>query len=709
MPPSSAEYADLELRILQRQPEGYPVEVTLDGERQLERGYLSPDVLPWVPSANAQEDGERLFRALLGDEKLVRAWAEARGVNPARRLRLRIDPSAPELHVLPWELLCEPVGEGLARYLSAAVATPFSRYFAGRWQPGAPILQRPVRILVAIANPVDLRANYRLDPLDEDLEWELLKAATAGLDVVLERFPPPTAAGAAAASADSGALQTAASSTHCTLAGLEDKLKAGFHILHFIGHGAFKDGAAVLFMADDDNQVKLVYDKDIAEMLARQLAETGQAADNKLRLVFLASCSTASRSPADAFKGLAPKLVEIGVPAVLAMQAPVPVTTAQSFAGTFYRRLLQHGQVDLACNEARSSILTAELPGPAIPVLFMRLRNGQLLGQRGAILGDRAGSFWDTILPNIAEGLCTPFLGSGVTSSLLPSPVELAQELATMCHYPFPATESLPRVTQFWSAQDNRRPRKATIEAMIAGFKKRMGLPSSPTDARSTLSKIAEESGWSTRSRDRFESEIHHQLADLGLPLYVTTNYDNFMTLALQARAKHARRETVEWRDDRLRKDPGQPRHSLNPPPSSENPVVMHLFGVDDAPASMVLTEDDYLDYLAAISKDYQYLLPTDVYEALASTTLLFLGYRLDDLDLKVILRGLLPNLDLERWDMLHVAVQIEASAADQATQEEVTAYFQRYFAKSRIDVYWGSAQQFVADLHARWQEYRHA
>ena len=54
---------------------------------------------------------------------------------------------------------------------------------------------------------------------------------------------------------------------------------------------------------------------------------------------------------------------------------------------------------------------------------------------------------------------------------------------------------------------------------------------------------------------------------------------------------------------------------------------------------------------------------------------------------------------------MLHVAVQLEAPAVEQASQEEVTRYFQRYFANSKIDVYWGSTRQFVSELDARWQE----
>lgn len=708
MPLSAALYADLVIHIRERQPDGYPVEITLNGEQEFPSGCLDPHLLPWIPTADPKADGERFFRSLLADDTLVAAWAQARGRYATRRIRLQIDASAPELHALPWELLCEPARDGLRQHISASDATPFSRYLAGMWQHGAPILQRPIKILVAIATPVNLKDDFCLEPIDADQEWNLLKDATAGLDVQLERFPPLSPSSSVLETRDSDMLRRDAKSNSCTLVNIERKLKEGFHILHFIGHGAFKDGKAVLYLADDDNNVRLAHDREIAEMLARQLAEISQRADDKLRLVFLSSCSTAKRSPADAFKGLAPKLVAAGVPAVVAMQAPVPMVTAQTFATVFYRRLLQHGQVDLACNEARSALLTANLPGATIPVLFMRLRNGQLLGQRGQILGDRAGSFWDTLLPNIKEHLCTPFLGPGVTADLLPSPTELARELAAKCHYPFPATLSLPRVTQFWSTTDNRRPRMEAIAALVSRFKSRMGLPSDLAGSVRSLSEIAEITAWSDRSQEQFESEIHHQLADLDLPLYVTTNFDNFMTLALQARVGQARRATVAWRE-KVRREAGQPRYSLNPPPSSTNPVVMHLFGVDDAPLSMVLTEDDYLDYLACISKDYEYLLPTDVYDALASTTLLFLGYRLDDLDLKVILRGLLPNLDLQRWDMLHVAVQVESSAVDQATQDEVTAYFQKYFAKSRIDVYWGSTQQFVADLHSHWQEYCHA
>ena len=678
-------YADLEIRIRRKQDEGYPVEMRLNNEQEFEPAYLDPEFLPWVPSASPGEDGQRLFEWFFADDRLKTAWAEVRGINPQRRVRLRIDAPAPELHALPWELLRDVGNGGAPQDLAAATATPFSRYLAGRWLPGSPILKRPIRMLVAVASPQNLE-EYRLEPIDPEAEWQVLQAAAEGLEVELVRLAQP-----------------------CTLPSLQEELQKGYHVLHLVAHGEYvaEEGQAFLFLADGEDQALPVADEEFAAMLGHQLADLDMRNEDRLRLVFLASCQTATRSPADAFRGFAPTLVAAGVPAVLAMQDLVPVETAREFARIFYGQLLQHGQVDLAGNQARAALLAGALSGAAIPVLFMRLRRGQLLGQRGQILGDQAGSFWNTLLENIEDGWCTPFLGPGVTAGLLPSPVEVARQLAEEYNYPFPATESLPRVAQFVGTIDNRRLRQEILSTLSEGFKRHMELKPDRADRRRGLAEIIEGADWSARSRELVESEIHHHLADLKLPLYLTTNFDNFMALALRARGLEPRRETVAWREG-TSQDAEHPHYDLAPPPSAEEPVVMHLFGTDDDPLSMVLTEDDYLDYLARISRDYEYLLPTSVNEALASTTLLFLGYRLQDLDLKVIMRGLLTNLDLERWGMLHVAVQIESSVADSCMVEEVTRYFQKYFADSKIDVYWGSAQQFVDDLHARWQEYTH-
>jgi formylglycine-generating enzyme required for sulfatase activity len=338
-------YADVEVRILPREEQGYPAEITLDFRRPHPRGYLAPDFLPWVPGAFPAEDGRRLFDWLLADDNLREAWAETRGACQQRRLRLRIDGDAPELHALPWELLHDRAG-----FLAAGSDTPFSRYLAISQELAEPLAQRPVRVLVAIASPSNL-ARYRgLQPLDVTVEEQIVADAicdlTAG-QAALTFLEPPV-----------------------TLSRLEETMWDGYHVLHLVAHGRFGE-SAVLFLADGEDQVKRTTEDEFASMVRRL--------PHKPHLVFLSSCQTATRDVADAFRGFAPRLLAAGVPAVVAMQEAVKVITAQAFARTFYRVLFRDGLVDLAANQARSALLTGDLPGSSIPVLFSRLPDNRLL------------------------------------------------------------------------------------------------------------------------------------------------------------------------------------------------------------------------------------------------------------------------------------------------------------------------------------------
>jgi hypothetical protein len=157
-----------------------------------------------------------------------------------------------------------------------------------------------------------------------------------------------------------------------TLDRLEEEMRKGYHVLHVLSHGTFSTTKqqAALFLQNQDGTVRNVLDDELAGMLARQGVQP--------HLVFLAACQSATRSTADAFLGLGPKLVSIGVPAVVAMQDVVTVATARKFSEVFYRQLIERGQVDLATNEARSTLLTARRPDAAVPVLFMRLKSGRL-------------------------------------------------------------------------------------------------------------------------------------------------------------------------------------------------------------------------------------------------------------------------------------------------------------------------------------------
>lgn len=677
-------YADLEIRILAQQEEGYPVELTLDSEQEFPRGYLSRDFLPWVPGASPTEDGERLFQWLFADDELKLAWAEVRGRRSQRRIRLRIDAAAPELHAVPWELLRDSGHDSAPQDLAATVATPFSRYLAGRWQPGSPVLKRPVRMLVAIANPEDLN-DYGMVPIQPEVEWSLLQQAVEGLDVELIRMPQP-----------------------CTLAALEEELRKGYHVLHVVAHGTYstKAGQAALYLADGENQVAAVHDADFADMLARQLADTDLLRDEKLRLVFLAACQTATRSPADAFRGLAPALVAAGVPAVLAMQDRVSVDTARLFARTFYRQLLQHGVVDLAGNEARSALLTASVPGAAIPVLFMRLREGQLLGQRGRITSERQDLFWPFLLEAIERGWCTPFLGPRVNAGLLPDAETLAEKLADRYGYPLQERKNLAQVAQFMAVNDPDLMRDAYLRLLQRSLFSYLGLKPSKEEKQrfraASFTETAEALNWAERVLEVQETEIHHLLANLQLPLYVTTNADSFMIEALKHRGLSPRRIGPRWQPQA-----GTPQYILSPPPSREEPVVLHLNGHDGDPEQqrhLVLAEDDYLAHFVRLSRDQETILPMNVLTAISRHTFLFLGYGIEDWDFRVLLQGLIAPIAQTGHEKLHVGVQFEPDQGREA--DKVIDYLRRYLGRFNIEIYWGTSQQFATELHARWQEY---
>jgi|GEM_PF-1860708 len=341
-------FVDLEIRIFKRAGAGYPVEITLGDGQNFPRGYLDADLAAWVSSGDCVTDGQHLFAALMADENLRNAWARARGQAQRRRIRLRIDPDAPELHALSWELLQE---EGV--WLAADARAPFSRYLSVAEPWGACVEERPLRVLAAIANPADLGAQG-LPVLNAAQEKTVLEEAFAGVadkTLRLDFLDAPI-----------------------TPLRLERALQKGCHILHIVAHGTFdpRRRKGALYLEDDDGLTALVEDGALATLLARQGARP--------RLVMLAACQSATRATADAFVGMAPQLIAAGIPAVVAMQTSVSLVSARELSATFYRRLVEHGAVDLALNEARSALLTTNRPDVAAPVLYMRLKDGELFG-----------------------------------------------------------------------------------------------------------------------------------------------------------------------------------------------------------------------------------------------------------------------------------------------------------------------------------------
>ena len=284
---------------------------------------------------------------------------------------------------------------------------------------------------------------------------------------------------------------------------------------------------------------------------------------------------------------------------------------------------------------------------------------------------------WRILLQRISEGRCTPFLGAGACYGTLPLGSDIAAEWAQTYLYPLDDRTNLTRVAQFLAVdnQDGMFPKDALL--------RRINSASCPNFADPL--------------------EPHRLLADLPLPVYMTTNYDDFMVKALRSRHKDPRRELCRWNQYLRDHVPSAFDRAVGYEPTVANPVVFHLHGHNEVPESLVLTEDDYFDFLVNVARDDD-LLPPRIQKALSGSSLLFVGYSLADWDFRVIFRSLVGYLE-RTIIRSHVSVQIAPGAAS-GSKEKAQEYLTNYFGGLHVRVFWGTAAEFALELRRRWDTY---
>ncbi len=283
------------------------------------------------------------------------------------------------------------------------------------------------------------------------------------------------------------------------------------------------------------------------------------------------------------------------------------------------------------------------------------------------------GSFsdkdWEILIQRIKDKKCTPFLGAGAAYGVLPLGADIAQDWAQKYEYPFADSSNLIAVAQFLALKMDPMAPKEEIIRMFA-----------------TLNKAPDFS-------DRCEP--HRVLASLPLPIYITTNYDNFMMQALVRQEKDARQELCRW-NKFIR---GQPSaFDKDFVPTVANPVVFHFHGYSPLAESLVLTEDDYMNFIANISREE--ILPKPIQTAFIGTSLLFVGYRMADWNFRVLLltlSGFIEN-SLQRT---HFAVMTPPMSSAIMKQKALD-YLSEYYESLDVRVYWGTAREFAQELQAR-------
>jgi hypothetical protein len=289
---------------------------------------------------------------------------------------------------------------------------------------------------------------------------------------------------------------------------------------------------------------------------------------------------------------------------------------------------------------------------------------------------------WNTLIRHIRMGRCTPFIGAEAAAGPLPPRSQIADEWAQEYGYLLEDRNDLARVAQFMAAQyeDPWLPKDKIRERLK---------PLPPPDFTQ-------------------EDEPHVVLASLPIEVYVTTNYGPAMLQAIESRRRVAPFKEPAWDFCRWHDDiPSRPSVLAGGfSPSEAQPLVYHLFGHVEVPESLVVTEDDYLDYLVNTASDPR-LIPLRVQEAFAKGAFLFLGYRLEDLEFRVLLRSLLGYLKRNRTLPRVWVQQVQASQGTSADRvAALQEYLGRYCGRTplEITVHAQPVRQFARDLKQRWE-----
>ncbi|MDT8307302.1 MAG: SIR2 family protein [Anaerolineae bacterium] len=411
---------------------------------------------------------------------------------------------------------------------------------------------------------------------------------------------------------------------------------------------------------------------------------------------------------------------------------------------------------------------------------------------------------WRAIVRRIADGKVTPFISDRASSAHLPGQNGLIQAWADDIAYPMVSSFSITRLAQYLSTVSD----DLAAKEEYLSFAKRYLVRAVPEKAngfgrsellRTNLSQLAVALDLLAFAKE--PTNPLYVLANLPLPIYITTSYYTFLEEALRTAGKAPRTELCYWRDE-LRATPtngsgsganpfarvreivadrfdeeelrtlcydldvdydslaavgkgGKARElvayldryqrveelvalgqrqrpdidwSMSAPdaavadygtggvpsvfeldrnyePTAEEPLVYHLHGMESVPASLVLTEDDYLDFLVKVSWDNT-VIPPRIGEALADSSLLLLGYGLQDWDFRVLFRGLINRKRSSRR-LLSVAIQLslEHEPAEIRSMDEAEEYLEKYFDKANFKIYWGQSEEFTGELWANWNE----
>lgn len=225
------------------------------------------------------------------------------------------------------------------------------------------------------------------------------------------------------------------------------------------------------------------------------------------------------------------------------------------------------------------------------------------------------------IFKAIETGKCLAFLGAGACTPFykdtaqkeeipgLPSGEQLAKILAKECAYQNGSTYDLPEVAEYFLYRHS-----GDRDRLERAIQEQIQVHCVPRPIHTVLSQLNQ------------------------IKIIITTNYDNLLEHELDRYNRKLRKHVYNPRDSKT-------GHFQGTIFFEDLDIILHkMHGSIDIPGSMVITQSDYIQYLANLN-DIDRGMPEYFRKTMIpQCTLLFLGYSLMDWNFRVIWEGVLAN-----------------------------------------------------------------
>jgi hypothetical protein len=351
------------------------------------------------------------------------------------------------------------------------------------------------------------------------------------------------------------------------------------------------------------------------------------------------------------------------------------------------------------------------------------------------------GSFWPELIERIRDGQLIPVVSNGmrlehIFQQLLASAqgedgaeeeggvalsVEdlISQAWAQEIGYPLADQHQLARVAQFnrVNSLDFGQAQKSYLKflkGVLLAFAENLG---AEADLIAELRERVGEASFADLVQEldypQFEAGANDPLrvlARLPLPIFITTSYHDFLERALLAEGKKPHTEVCLWSGPVTNL---APEHEANRDfdPSPAAPLVYHLFGLERYHSTLVLSEDDYLDFLVKVTQDTDAahpLIPLALRSALSVSSLVLLGYRLHDWDFRTLFRGVINSRPIESNRPLSMIIQLAPGEQYHIQNDkQARVYLETYFSPVLFKVQWSRSDQFLNYLWEEWNRRR--